>query len=89
MFTFFYKNLENFSGLSTNQKERGGITDKNYAIALQQKSARRDEKGGPQADQRGRLFAAGFTIGAIFLCFARLFGKGYFSMLYEFCVSWF
>ena len=30
------------------------------------------EKGDPQAGQRGRLFAAGFAVGACFSCFARL-----------------
>ena len=35
------------------------------------------EKGGPQAGQRGRLFAAGFAIVAYFSCFARLETAGF------------
>ena len=43
-----------------------------YAAALQRKPARREEKGDPQAGQRGRLFAAGFAVEAYFSYFARL-----------------
>ena len=58
--------------LSTIRKSKGRDNKQKHAAVLQRKSARRDEKGDPQAGQRGRLFAAGFAVGACFSCFARL-----------------
>ena len=40
------------------------------------------EKGDPQAGQRGRLFAAGFAVGACFFLF-RPFGYGGLSLPFE------
>ena len=46
--------------------------EQKQAAALQRKPARREEKGDPQAGQRGRLFAAGISVAACFFCSARL-----------------
>ena len=72
MFTYFQEKLKNFSELSTNQRKKGRDDKQKHAAALQRKPARREEKGDPQAGQRGRLFAADFAVGACFSCFARL-----------------
>ena len=48
------------------RRGRCGITNKKHAAALQRKPARREEKGDPQAGQRGRLFAAGLSVAACF-----------------------
>ena len=46
--------------------------EQKQAAALQRKPARREKKGDPQADQRGRLFAAELSAAACFSCSARL-----------------
>ena len=68
----FLRKIINFFGLIHNTEEEGRDTKQKHAAALQRKPARRDEKGDPQAGQRGRLFAAGFAVTACFSCFARL-----------------
>ena len=83
----FLRKIENFSGLSTIRKRKKLDYKQKHAATLQRKPGRREKKGDPQAGQRGRLFAAGFAVRAIFLCFARLFGNACFSMLYEFFIS--
>ena len=44
----------------------GRNIEQKQAAALQRKPARREEKGDPQAGQRGRLFAAGLSVAARF-----------------------
>ena len=83
----FLRKVKQFFGVIHKPKEKERDNRQNYAVTLQQKPARRDEKGDPQAGQRGRLFAAGFAVRAFFLCFARLFGKGHFSMTNELVFS--
>ena len=68
----FSRKIKNFSEISTIPKGKGRDTKQKYAAALQRKPARREEKGDPQAGQRGRLFAAGLSAAACFSCFARL-----------------
>lgn len=53
-------------------KEKGRDNKQKHAATLQQKPARREGKGDPQAGQRGRLFAAGISIAACFSCASRL-----------------
>ena len=72
MFTYFQEKLKNFSELSTILKEKGRDNKQKHTAALQRKPSRREEKGDPQAGQRGRLFAAGLSAAACFSCFARL-----------------
>ena len=48
-----------------------------HTAALQRKPARCEEKGDPQAGQRGRLFAAGISVAACFSCSARLVQRLY------------
>ena len=67
MFTYFQEKLKNFSELSTILKEKGRDNKQKHTAALQRKPSRREEKGDPQAGQRGRLFAAGFSVAAFFL----------------------
>lgn len=55
-------------------KGKGRDNKQKHAAALQRKPARREEKGDPQAGQRGRLFAAGLSVAACFFCSARLSG---------------
>lgn len=58
----------------------------NLVAALQRKPARRDEKGDPQAGQRGRLFAASLSVAAyFFLC--RPFGTEVLLCRLSGCVS--
>lgn len=49
------------------RKEKGRDNKQKHAAALQRKPARREEKGDPQAGQRGRLFAAGLSVAACFI----------------------
>ena len=67
MFIYFRKNQENFSELCTIPKGKGLDDKQKHAAALQRKPARREEKGDPQAGQRGRLFAAGLSVAACFI----------------------
>ena len=69
---FLRKKLKNFSELCTIPKGKGRNIEQKQAAALQRKPSRRDEKGDPQAGQRGRLFAAGISIAACFSCASRL-----------------
>ena len=55
-----------------NTEGKGAESQIKLAAALQRKPARREEKGDPQAGQRGRLFAAGISVAAYFSCAARL-----------------
>ena len=72
MFTYFQEKLENFSEISTIRRRKRRDNKQKHAAALQRKPSRREKKGDPQAGQRGRLFAAGFAVGACFSCFNRL-----------------
>ena len=72
MFAYFQEKLKNFSELCTIPKGKGRDNKQKHAAALQRKPARREEKGDPQAGQRGRLFAAGISVAAYFSCAARL-----------------
>lgn len=72
MFIYFLgKTKKFFRSYPQYERGRGGITNK-HAATLQRKPARREEKGDPQAGQRGRLFAAGISAAACFSCFTRL-----------------
>ena len=55
-----------------NAKGESRAKNKNRRATFQRKPARREEKGDPQAGQRGRLFAAGISVAACFSCSARL-----------------
>ena len=67
MFVYFQEKLKYVSELSTIRKKKGRDDKQKHAAALQRKPARREEKGDPQAGQRGRFFAAGFAVGRVFL----------------------
>ena len=66
MFAYFQGKLKNFSELYTIPKGKGQDNKPKHAAALQRKPSRRDEKGDPQAGQRGRLFAAGLSVAVRF-----------------------
>ena len=50
-----------------NAKGESRAKNKNRRATFQRKPARREEKGDPQAGQRGRLFAAGLSVAACFI----------------------
>ena len=72
MFTYFRKNQENFSELSTIPREKGRDDKQNIPQLCNESPPAAREKGDPQAGQRGRLFAAGLSAAACFSCSARL-----------------
>ena len=82
MFTYFQEKLKIFQSCAQYRRERGGITNKKHAAALQRKPARREKKGDPQAGQRGRLFAAGLSVAACFFS-CHPFRNGYLCLPFE------
>ena len=62
----FQENQKNFRSYPQYRGGAGRDHKQNLVAALQRKSARRDEKGDPQAGQRGRLFAAGLSVAVRF-----------------------
>ena len=70
--SYIFEKKQVFFGVIHNTEGNRAEQRIKHAAALQRKPARREEKGDPQAGQRGRLFAAGISIAACFSCASRL-----------------